>query len=49
MFDKLLVILTALFGILGLLDDVIIALTFFLHVGTLYRATLVRRYGGSLN
>ncbi|KAI3512945.1 hypothetical protein L1887_20268 [Cichorium endivia] len=37
----------ALFGILGLLDDVIIALIFFLHVGTLYRALLVRRYGGS--
>ncbi|KAJ0579872.1 putative transcription factor C2H2 family [Helianthus annuus] len=37
----------ALFGILGLLDDVIIALTFFLHVGTLYRSTLLRRYGGS--
>ncbi|CAI9267191.1 unnamed protein product [Lactuca saligna] len=37
----------ALFGIVGLLDDVIIALIFFLHVGTLYRAILVRRYGGS--
>ncbi|KAJ9562531.1 hypothetical protein OSB04_007691 [Centaurea solstitialis] len=37
----------ALFGILGLLDDFIIALIFFLHVGTLYRAILVRRYGGS--
>ncbi|KAI3763097.1 hypothetical protein L1987_53547 [Smallanthus sonchifolius] len=36
----------ALFGVLGLLDDVIIALIFFLHVGTLYRAILVRRYGG---
>ncbi|KAL8225965.1 hypothetical protein R6Q57_018522 [Mikania cordata] len=37
----------ALFGVLGLLDDVIIALIFFLHVGTLYRAILVGRYGGS--
>ncbi|KAK9073475.1 hypothetical protein SSX86_007799 [Deinandra increscens subsp. villosa] len=37
----------ALFGVLGLLDDFIIALIFFLHVGTLYRAILVGRYGGS--
>ncbi|KAF3593268.1 hypothetical protein DY000_02023651 [Brassica cretica] len=37
----------ALFGIIGLLDDVIIALIFLLHVAALYRSVLYSRHGGS--
>jgi len=34
-------------GIIGLLDDVLIALIFFLHVAALYRSVLYLRHGGS--
>ncbi|XP_004499580.1 uncharacterized protein [Cicer arietinum] len=33
-------------GIIGLLDDLLIALIFFLHVAALYRSVLYRRHGG---
>ncbi|CAK9162683.1 unnamed protein product [Ilex paraguariensis] len=36
-----------LFGIIGLLDDLIIVLICFLHVATLYRSVLLFRHGGS--
>lgn len=38
---------TALLGIIGLLDDFIIVLICFLHVAALYRSVLVLRHGGS--
>ncbi|KAF8109928.1 hypothetical protein N665_0089s0047 [Sinapis alba] len=37
----------AFFGIIGLLDDLIIALICFLHVAALYRSVLYYRHGGS--
>lgn len=38
--------MTALLGIIGLLDDFIIVLICFLHVAALYRSVLVLRHGG---
>lgn len=34
-------------GVIGLLDDALIALICFLHIATLYRSVLVFRHGGS--
>ncbi|OVA06122.1 Protein of unknown function DUF1232 [Macleaya cordata] len=33
-------------GIVGLLDDLLIGLIFFLHIAAIYRAALLTRYGG---
>ncbi|KAL6191410.1 hypothetical protein ACLB2K_037801 [Fragaria x ananassa] len=37
----------AIFGIVGLLDDLLITLVVFLHIATIYRSVLYRRHGGS--
>ncbi|KAK3004983.1 hypothetical protein RJ639_017901 [Escallonia herrerae] len=37
----------AIFGIIGLLDDLVIVLVCFLHVAALYRSVLLYRHGGS--
>ncbi|KAF6147809.1 hypothetical protein GIB67_014389 [Kingdonia uniflora] len=34
-------------GIIGILDDILIALIFFLHIAAIYRTTLLSRHGGS--
>ncbi|MGJ2543834.1 DUF1232 domain-containing protein [Salmonella enterica subsp. enterica serovar Paratyphi A] len=34
-------------GVIGLMDDLLIALICFLHIATLYRSVLVFRHGGS--
>ncbi|KAK3028111.1 hypothetical protein RJ639_039805 [Escallonia herrerae] len=38
---------TAIFGIIGLLDDLVIVLVCFFHVAALYRSVLLYRHGGS--
>ncbi|KAL6961964.1 RING-type E3 ubiquitin transferase [Sarracenia purpurea var. burkii] len=37
----------AIFGIIGFVDDALIAVIGFLHVAALYRSVLLSRYGGS--
>ncbi|KAG9444153.1 hypothetical protein H6P81_015493 [Aristolochia fimbriata] len=37
----------ALFGIVGLMDDLLIVLVVFLHLSALYRSALVYRHGGT--
>ncbi|KAH7568221.1 hypothetical protein JRO89_XS07G0262900 [Xanthoceras sorbifolium] len=37
----------AILGVVGLLDDLLVALIAFLHIATLYRSVLYRRHGGS--
>lgn len=37
----------AIFGIVGLLDDILIVLIVFLHIAAIYRSVLYRRHGGS--
>ncbi|KAI3918397.1 hypothetical protein MKX01_041717 [Papaver californicum] len=34
-------------GVVGLLDDLLIGLIFFLHIAAIYRSTLLSRYGGT--
>ncbi|PIA47204.1 hypothetical protein AQUCO_01400114v1 [Aquilegia coerulea] len=34
-------------GIVGLLDDILIGLIFFLHIAAIYRTTLLSRHGGT--
>ncbi|XP_004299808.1 PREDICTED: E3 ubiquitin-protein ligase RNF170-like [Fragaria vesca subsp. vesca] len=37
----------AIFGIVGLLDDLLITLVVFLHIATIYQSVLYQRHGGS--
>ncbi|XP_062030511.1 uncharacterized protein LOC133746346 [Rosa rugosa] len=37
----------AIFGVVGLVDDLLIVLVVFLHVATIYRSVLYRRHGGA--
>ncbi|AES68312.1 putative transcription factor C2H2 family [Medicago truncatula] len=46
-FSPIDIIPEGMLGIIGLLDDVLIALIFFLHVAALYRSVLYLRHGGS--
>ncbi|CAL5187293.1 unnamed protein product [Lathyrus oleraceus] len=46
-FSPIDIIPEGILGVVGLLDDVLIALIFFLHVATLYRSVLYNRHGGS--
>ncbi|WJX30397.1 RING-type E3 ubiquitin transferase [Trifolium repens] len=46
-FSPIDIIPEGILGIIGLLDDVLIALIFFLHVAALYRSVLYLRHGGS--
>ncbi|GAY39607.1 hypothetical protein CUMW_045680 [Citrus unshiu] len=46
-FSPIDIIPEALLGIVGLLDDLLIALLCFLHVAALYRAVLYNRHGGA--
>ncbi|CAI8595755.1 unnamed protein product [Vicia faba] len=45
-FSPIDIIPEGILGVVGLLDDVLIALIFFLYVATLYRSVLYRRHGG---
>ncbi|OMO78865.1 hypothetical protein COLO4_24649 [Corchorus olitorius] len=46
-FSPIDIIPEAILGIVGLLDDLLIALVCFLHVAAIYRSVLYYRHGGS--
>ncbi|XP_057453908.1 uncharacterized protein LOC130745591 [Lotus japonicus] len=46
-FSPIDIIPEGIWGVVGLLDDLLIVLIFFLHVAALYRSVLYRRHGGS--
>ncbi|XWS15367.1 hypothetical protein CRYUN_Cryun35bG0090800 [Craigia yunnanensis] len=46
-FSPIDIIPEAILGIVGLLDDLLIVLVFFLHVAAIYRSVLYYRHGGS--
>ncbi|KAH1065044.1 hypothetical protein J1N35_030031 [Gossypium stocksii] len=46
-FSPIDIIPEAILGVVGLLDDLLIALVGFLHVATIYRSVLYSRHGGS--